>query len=97
MRNIRLLHTVHNSTTPAHEILHHLISYSELTIVIRGHLDYYVDGIYTPIDAGDAVYIPPSHLRRRLPTNEAYDYISFNFETDAEINLPVHIKNALNS
>lgn len=95
--NLKILYSFHNTAKPPHEISHHLMSYCELTLVLDGHMDYYVDGVHTALDTGDAIFIPPKHFRSRPVASAPCNYISFNFETDDEINLPIYIKNIINS
>ena len=97
MRDLKLIYSRHNMTALASSIVSQVIPYCELTLVIRGHLDYYVDGTHVPLDDGDAIFIPTGHVRARDLPDKVCDYVSFNFETEGEINLPTHIKSAVHS
>lgn len=94
---MKILYSIHNTATIPHEISHHFMPYCELTLVIGGHMDYYVDGVPTAVNEGEAIFISSNRFRSRKVTNTACNYISFNFETQNEINLPTCIKNAVNS
>jgi len=84
-------------TSLASSITSQSIPYCELTLVIKGHLDYYINGTHVPLEDGDAIFIPTGHIRARDIPDKLCDYVSFNFEPDGEINLPIHIKSAVHS
>ena len=97
MRNLKLIYSRHNLNTPASAIPAQVSPYCELTVVIKGHLDYYVDGTHVPLDDGDAVFIETGRLRAREKPDKICDYVSFNFEPDGKISLPTLIKSAVHS
>lgn len=97
MRNLKLIYSRHNLNTLAAAIPAQVSPYCELTVVIKGHLDYYVDGAHTPLDDGDAVFIETGRLRAREKPDKICDYVSFNFEPDGKISLPTLIKSAVHS
>ena len=97
MRDLKLIYSRHNMTTLAPTISAQIAPYCELTLVIKGHLDYYVDGNHIPLDDGDAVFVPTGHIRIRTAPDKVCDYVSFNFEPCGEINLPLLIKSAVHS
>ena len=82
---------------PAGIIPTQIAPYCELTILIKGHFDYYVDGTHVPLDDGDAVFIPKGYVRARKAPDAICDYVSFNFESPESINLPTLIKSAVHS
>lgn len=97
MRNLKLIYSRHNLTAPATPIHPQVSPYCELTVVIKGHLDYFANGVHVPLDDGDAVFIPTGCVRARKAPDTICDYVSFNFEPDGEIHLPTLIKSAVHS
>jgi YesN/AraC family two-component response regulator len=97
MRNLKLIYSRHNFTSPAQAITPQIAPYCELTLVLRGRLEYVVDGRQISLDEGDAVFIKTGQTRARKKHDTLCDYVSFNFETEGDINLPTHIKSAVHS
>ena len=97
MKNLKLIYSRHNLTTPAPHIPHQISPYCELTLVIKGQLDYLVDGVTVSLGDGDAVFIKTGQQRARKKHDTVCDYVSFNFETQDVINLPSLIKSAVHS
>ncbi len=97
MRDLKLIYSRHNLNEIASVITPKSIPYYELTLVISGHLDYYVDGAHISLDGGDAVFIRTGQIRARKMPESVCDYVSFNFEPHGEIILPAEIKSALHS
>ena len=73
------------------------IPYYDLTVVIKGELDYVIDGEKIHLESGDLIFISEGAVRMRLESETEVDYISFNFNCDREIRLPLHLKNAVHS
>ncbi len=88
---INLLFYRHNLKSPHVAITPYKLAYNELTVVFNGCLHYTVNGVETPLEKGDVIYIAKGSLRQRAPVSDA-DYISFNFETDFPIELPLLMK-----
>ena len=80
----------HKFNEKPHIIILEKIPFNELTFVLKGQLDYEIDGKQYSIKDGDAIYLKSGSLRKRNTTSKC-DYISFNFYDDMEINLPIHI------
>ncbi len=97
MRDLKLTYSRHNMTEIASVIMPQNVPFHELTLVISGHMDYYVDGAHIPLDNGDAVFIRTGQVRARKIPDMVCDYVSFNFESDGDIVLPTHIKSAIHS
>jgi YesN/AraC family two-component response regulator len=97
MRNLKLIYSRHNFTSPAQAITPQIAPYCELTLVLRGRLEYVVDGRQISLDEGDAVFIKTGQTRARKKHDTLGDYVSFNFETQDSINLPTLIKSAVHS
>ena len=79
-----------------HEIAHSKINFSEITFVIKGRLDYEINGQVVTIKENDCIYLSPGNYRSRHPLSQC-DYASFNFDGDASSLLPMHIPDCLNS
>ena len=71
------------------------IPFCELTIVLKGSFEYFVDRRSVKLSSGDAVYIPENSLRARRAADEEVEYVSFNFLGGGEEDLPIYIKNCL--
>lgn len=97
MKNLNLFYSRHNVALRAAHIQKQITPYYELTVVLKGHLDYFVDGIHVPLDDGDAVFIRTGQTRERPASDDVCDYVSFNFEPQYDIDLPSLIKNAVHS
>ena len=95
MEDLKLILVRHNRETPAAEMLPAPIPYCELTVVLKGSLEYFVDGKSVTVSAGDIIYIPEGSLRARSGAEEAGDYVSFNFRSDKAWNLPVLMSDCL--
>ncbi len=94
MRTLDLLYFNHNRTKPAGFIHKRHIPYNELTVVIKGRLDYTIGGARVSISDGEAIFIPSGTERGREANSEVADYVSFNFTTDEDIELPLLISGA---
>ena len=95
MKDLKLLLVRHNRQSPAPRIISSSISFHELTILLKGTLEYYVNGEPILLRSGDMVYIPEGALRARREETEVGDYISFNFQSEEPWELPHHIQGAL--
>ncbi len=94
MRNIDLIYIRHNRGTPAVPIPPLPIAFHELTILLKGTMEYTVNGERIPLTDGTAVYLPYGSTRMRTKPPEPCDYVSFNFRTDGEVHLPHRIDGA---
>ena len=97
MRDLKLIYSRHNNTETASVITPQAIPYCELTLVIKGRLDYYVDGTHVPLCDGDAVFITTGQKRARRAPDKVCDYVSFNFEPMGEVHLPTLINSAVHT
>lgn len=96
MNHLNLILVRHNRQTPALEIVPSApLPFDELTIVLRGTLEYSINGETIPLQSGDAIYIPMGSLRARKGETEVGDYISFNFRSEERWELPQHIQGVL--
>ena len=91
---IKLIYYRHNQNFNQSEITKQKISFNELTIVLKGQLNYVVNGQRVNVLAGDVIYIHSGSERYRELSTEA-DYVSFNFFSDIDLELPVLLKNGV--
>lgn len=91
---INLTFFKHNTKSPRAEMAAHKFLHNELTIVFKGRLDYAVNGVAVPLEKGDIIFIKKDSLRQRKPVCDA-DYISFNFNTEEPLDLPIFMKDAV--
>ena len=97
MNNVNLVYVRHRVGEIAPRITPKPIPYYDLTMVIKGELDYVIDGERLHLESGDLILISEGAVRERLESEEPVDYISFNFTSDREIRLPLQLKNAVHS
>ncbi|MBQ8426356.1 MAG: AraC family transcriptional regulator [Clostridia bacterium] len=86
----------HNSTEMPGAINEERIPFNELTFVLKGQLNYKINGESCPVKSGDAIYIKSGSLRQRMDL-EICDYVSFNFYNDFDCQLPILLSNCINS
>lgn len=88
----------HNKKGYAHDISPTEINFFELTLVLKGELEYEVGGKTITIKQNDGIFIKAGSVRRRKNT-EGVDYVSFNFygfEGDLPLLLPNVLTNSIN-
>ena len=91
MKDLKLILIRHNRQTPAAAITPAPISYHELTIVLKGTLEYSVNGESILLQGGDMIYIPQNSVRARKEAAEVGDYVSFNFQSEGVWDFPTFI------
>ncbi len=72
------------------------ISFNELTFVLKGQLDYEIDGKPYSVKDGDCVYLKSGSIRKRHKSNVC-NYISFNFYEDTALDLPALITDCISA
>ncbi len=74
-----------------------MISFYDLTFVIKGSITYRVDGQEYVLEKNDAILLPPGTMRQRLQGTEKVQYVSLNFHIfpDCHLSLPVFMKNVI--
>lgn len=86
MNRIDLLYFKHNLNVKPHHIHSSRISYYDLTIVLKGTLTYVVRNEAVSLKAGDFILFRPRvEYRQRLDGADASEYVSFNFNTDMDL------------
>lgn len=78
---------VHKNSIPL-EIKPKKIHYSELTIVLKGSMEYGEESHRLLLQEGDILYLKEGSLRSRKQGKESAEYVSFNFNADREYALP---------
>lgn len=68
------------------------IDYYDMTLVFRGRLIYTANDQRLTVEAGDIILMPPGTVRTRAALSEPVHYVSFNFNSDDKIDLPLLIK-----
>lgn len=91
---IKLIYYRHNTQSYPPAIPHERINYSEITIVLKGELQYKVNGTTVSLKDGDLVYIETGSTRQRKEA-EKTDYVSFNFTSDFPVELPIFLSDCL--
>ena len=97
MKNLNLIHSRHNVNAPPRKSSLSKINFNDLTLVIKGTLEYTInDRKYIACD-GDMIFMPAgtAYVRKNSPDNA--DYISFNFTTEDEIHLPIFSKDVIHT
>lgn len=97
MKNVDLIYVRHNVNGHALEIKSAPIGFHDLTILIKGKLNYVIDGENISLDSRDVIFIPKGSDRMRKASEEPADYISFNFTCDGEVRLPKRLPDAVHS
>jgi len=92
MKDLKLIFVRHNRQTPAAAITPAPLSFNELTIVLKGTLEYSVNGESILLQGGDMIYIPKNSVRARKEAAEVGDYVSFNFQSEDAWDFPPLIK-----
>ena len=97
MKSLDLIYARHNLNSIPPEVAPIEIAYNDLTIVLKGKLEYNIDGNDISVCGGDFIFMPVGSLRVRKPCADNVDYISFNFTADSEIALPEYFADAVHS
>ena len=97
MKDLNLIYSRHNFDCYVQKISQKKIGYYDLTILLRGMLEYTVNGEKIIMKTGDAIFLPPDSLRARKGMNEKNDYISFNFTTQEDFLLPQYMENIISN
>jgi len=64
------------------------LRYYDLTYVIKGSLNYIIDGERVVLEENDAIFLKPGTLRAREATDTPVKYVSFNFTILGDRDLP---------
>ena len=89
---IELIYYRHNNLFPQAEMVRTKIYFNELTIVLKGELNYTVNGEKISLCSGDVIFVKAGSIRQREKVENS-DYVSFNFVSQDEFDLPSVLKN----
>ncbi len=75
------------------------IPYMDLTYLLEGSMEYYLNGEKILLHAGDAILYPPGSVRKRTPSSAPAMYASFNilFPNDFQPLICGHLPNCIRS
>ena len=96
MRINHFYYKYHNEQT-IQDIPTSIINFYDLTLVFNGELEYKINNKYIQLKKGDVILIPPNSKRERININHPAEYSSFNFYTDVPINLPMIMRDILDT
>ena len=71
------------------------LPFYDLTFVIKGSLTYSVNGQKYVVKEGEAIFLPTGCIRERVREENRATYVSFNFTSDEQYDLPTVIENAV--
>ncbi len=94
---MELIYTRHNKNKKCNKINQGLISFNELTFILKGTVTYKINNSLITLNEGDAIFIKQNNLRERVESKENVDYISFNYINDDSFNFPIKIDNILSN
>ncbi len=88
---IELIYYRHNSQEKHAELNKTKINFNELTFVLKGQLNYTINGENFSVVAGDVIFVRSGSVRYREKA-ENTDYVSFNFLSNDNFELPLILK-----
>ena len=97
MRDLSILYSVHRPDHMAGALNGGRISFYDLTIVIKGTLNYTIDDKSYVINSGDAILAPAGCRIWRAKGEARANYASFNFTSSEPIDLPIKIDKCVDS
>lgn len=97
MRSLELIYSRHNAGSTASEILPQAIPYCDLTVVLKGPVEYAVNGQRYVLEDGDAVFMSEGDIRARSESQKGVDYVSFNFKSECDYAIPTVLRKAVHS
>lgn len=97
MEKPNLIYSKHNVDVCADKISAASIHYYDLTIVLRGTLEYRANGEHLRLDAGSVMCLSPATIRERANHDTPADYISFNFTSDTPPTIPTLTEDLIGS
>lgn len=97
MHCTQTIYAKHRRVHSVGEILPSVIKYSDITAVISGEMEYTINGKSELLMPGDIVFIPAGKIRARSKGQKPAEYVSLNFITDEDVELPQITRGALTS
>lgn len=92
MRDLTLLYHRHNKFGNFTEIQPRKLNYYDLTIILNGEMQYYINDKFCSLKTGDAICHKPNSIQSRNPQKIRCDYFSVNFTSTEKIDLPDYIE-----
>ena len=85
----------HNKTSQTpHSIERNRINFYELTFVLKGELNYRINGEKVHLRENDCIYVKDGDIRER-DHSSVCDYVSFNFHNPLDVKLPTRFENCV--
>ena len=97
MKKINLIYSRHNVNAKAPKLYPLEIPFNDLTIVLKGELEYNIGGKTIFVGGGDMIFMAQGTERIRNESCDKVDYVSFNFNCDSDIDLPLFLSGAVHS
>jgi len=95
MFNSSVFFYTHNKLGVCRDLPEAAIDFSELTILVKGELTYWVNGVAHHMKDGDIIYLPEGSIRARSVISPSNDYFSFNFHENEILSEENHITGCL--
>lgn len=95
MKQLNLIYVRHNLHRRATQIAEAPIPFNDITVLIKGTLDYTVNGKRVTLNGGDVIFMPEGVIRSRAESPDNADYISFNFTSEDTPTLPLVLRDAV--
>jgi len=97
--DIKFLSFAVQHTANTYPLPRRIIPYMDLTYLLSGQMEYYINDEHVTLSAGDAILFPPGSIRKRLLTDTPVCYASFNIQFNTPFTSPVygHIKQCVRS
>ena len=92
MEEMNLICYRHNQYGLAHKLQRHELLYEDLTILLDGVMEYEINGESVTLGSGDIIFLRGGDVRARCEGHEKANYISFNFHSERDYDLPRLIK-----
>ena len=90
---MQLIHFIHYHNAIPPSLAKQTIAFCELTFVLKGSLNYFIDGKEYRIPEGSSVFLPEGSVRERPQSEHRATYTSFNFVSETPLALPHLIPN----
>lgn len=97
MEKFELIYYRHNIAMPACKLYPYNIHFNDLTFVFSGTLRYIINDREIVANPSDIIFIPQNAYRERFYDDAPSNYISINFISDRQYDLPAYTKKGLTS
>ena len=72
-----------------------VIPYYDLTMVLEGSLEYRINNRLVHLKENDLILLPPDTKRERLRTEGKTTYVSYNFQVEEPLDIPLFLEDAV--